>query len=145
MDASFADEQRFVVRSGAWLLVLSLLSGGLVAAGMSGQLPIDGRIALGGHVTGLLGSLFLFAFAWSLPLLRYGPQGRRRLALALIVANYAGLILTEAKAFPAVHGVAITDSVANNVVFGLLNVFVVLPVLAGAIAWALGLRAATTK
>lgn len=133
-------EQRFLGRSGALLLFVSLLSGFFVAAAMTGQVPADGRIAVAAHVSGLLGSLFLFAYAWSLPMLRYGPTGRTRIAWALIVGNFANLLIGSAKAFPAVHGITLTESVPNNVVFGLLTLMVVLPMLVASGAWVYGFR-----
>lgn len=133
-------EQRSFSFYGALLLLLSLLNGGLVAGAMSGKLPMDARILLSAHVTGLIGSVFIFAAAFTLPLLSFGPVGRKRLMWTLVVANYANLIIGTAKSIPAVHGVDLNDNAANNVVFGLLNVFVVVPLLGAAIAWCLGLR-----
>ncbi len=140
IESDLAQEQRFVGRSGALLLLLTLLQGGYVAAAMTGQVPADVKITLAAHVTGHLGALFLFAYAWSLPLLRLGATGRKRIAYALVVANFAGLIVGSAKAIPAVHGVALNDNPANNTVFGLLNVLVVIPMLAAAAGWIYGFR-----
>lgn len=136
----FSGDQKFVAKSGAWLFAVSALFGGYAAGGLSGQIPIDGKMALGAHVTGLISALLLFAYAWTMPMLSYGEVGRKRLAWALIVSGFANLFIGSAKAIPAVHGIALTGDAANNVVFGLLNLFVVLPVLAGGFAWAWGFR-----
>lgn len=132
--------QRVMAMWGAMLMVASLLVGGLAAGAMSGTLTIDGKMLLAAHVTGIIGVFFIFAVAWSLPALRYGETSRRRLAWAVVIANWANLLIGTAKAPLAVHGVGYTDSGANNVVFILLNLFVVVPTFVASVAWAWGLR-----
>lgn len=138
---NIAASQRMLAFSGASLMVASLLVGILAAGAMSGTLPVDGRMLLGAHLTGLMGVFFLFALAWSLPMVRYGQVGQSRLVWAVMTANWANLIIGTAKAPFGVHGVGYTEGAANNLVFVLLNVFVVVPTIAAAAAWAFGLRA----
>ena len=125
---------------GAILLVASMAVGGLAAGGMSGQIPIDGKMLLAAHVTGIMGTFFILAVAWTLPHLRYSDAARARIAWLVIGANFANVIIGVGKAPFGVHGVGYTDSGANNVVFILLNVFVVVPTLVASAAWAWGLR-----
>lgn len=135
---SLFEEQRVVGASAALLLLLSILSGFYVAAAMTGQLPVNARMALGAHLTGLLGAMVLFAYAWSLPLLRFARSGRMRIAVALVVGNFGNLIIGSLKAIPGVHGVAATGELTNDVVFGLLTVLVVLPLMLGVGGWVYG-------
>ncbi|MBS2029966.1 MAG: hypothetical protein JST54_18845 [Deltaproteobacteria bacterium] len=133
---------RLLVQAAAWLMVIGLATGGLASSAMTGQLPADPHAALASHLNGLLGALWMVAVSWSMPMLRYGPVGQRRLALGLIVANYANWLVTAVKAFLHVAGVGPSADLANNAVFGALTVFVVTPALASALAWALGFRKA---
>lgn len=132
-----------LARGGAMLLLLALLTGGYVAAAMTGSIPADPQIALAAHVTALLGAFWLLAVGWTVPMLRYGAAGLRRLTVALLVANYGGWLITAVKAALHVHGVGYDGSSANRAVFVLLNVVVVLPALGAAGAWALGFRPAS--
>ena len=136
--------QRTMARHGAAMMVATLLVGGLAALSMSGSLPLDGKMLLSAHVTGVVGVFFVIAVAWTLPMLGYGDAGRARLALAIVLANWANLVIGTAKAGFAVHGVGLTGELANDVVFVLLNLLVVVPTLAGSIAWFWGLRPAKT-
>lgn len=132
--------QRALARAAAWLLFLGLVTGIYAAAGLSGMLPIDGRTALGAHVSALSGAFILFALAWTLPMLKRSDQALERIGLALIVATYGNWIVTAVKAVFHVAGVGLTASVANNVVFGILNVVVVFPALIATFFWATGFR-----
>ena len=134
------DAARSLVQAAAWLMVVGLATGGFVASAMTGQVAADPHAALASHLNALLGSLWMVAVAWTLPMLRYGPRGRRRLALGLIVANYANWLVTAVKAFLHVAGVGPGGSAANNAVFGALTLLVVIPALGSALAWAWGLR-----
>jgi len=73
-------------------------------------------------------------------MLRYGAVGQRRLALGLIVANYANWLVTAVKAFLHVAGVGLDHDGTNNAVFGALTLLVVIPALGSALGWALGFR-----
>lgn len=131
---------RLLARGAAWLVVLGLLTGGLVAGAMTGQLPADAHTALASHLNALLGAFLMLGVAWTLPMLRYGEVGQRRLAWGFIVANYANWLVTAAKSFLHVSGVAHTGEPRNDAVFGALTVLVVIPALASAVAWAAGFR-----
>jgi len=124
----------------AWLMFLSMLTGGYAAFGMSGVLPIDGRIALAAHLTGLTGALWLIAVAWSLPFLSYSEVGKQRLCWLLILSQYANWLVTAGKAAWGVHGIAQTGETRNDLVYFVLLGTVVLPTLAAALAWAQGFR-----
>jgi (hydroxyamino)benzene mutase len=125
---------------GAVLLLVGLLTGGYAAWAISGRIPVDAGTALGAHMTAMLGAFFIFAVAWSLPLLRYGPVGQRRLAWAVILPNYANWLITSVKAAFHIKGVDVSAEAGNNLVFAILNVTVVLPILAAAAAWVYGFR-----
>jgi (hydroxyamino)benzene mutase len=126
-------------RSAAGLVFLSLLVGALSSFALSGQTgAFDGRTMLGAHVTGLIGACLMFGLAASLPQLRYGASALHRLAQAFAATNYANVTIGAAKSFFFVHGVGAGGSAANNIVFGLLTVFVVVPSLACAFFWAIG-------
>ncbi len=146
MTADLRDETatRLLVVSGAWLMVVGLLTGGYIAAAASGSIDADQTSAVAAHLNAILGALWMFAVAWSLQFIRYGAVGQRRLAWLLVLANWANWLVTVVKAALRVHGIAAGPPVANNVVFGTLTVLVVLPSLAAAVAWAHGLRRPTS-
>ncbi len=83
--------------------------------------------------------------AWSLPMLRYGPTGQRRLAWAFIVSNFANWFVTGVKAWLRVSGVDATGEPVNDAVFGVLTLSVVLPALGAAAAWVYGFRRPTAS
>lgn len=138
--ATSAALQQSLARSGAALMVASLLVGGLAALSMSGALPFDGRMMLGAHVTGVTGVFFVFAVAWTLPMLSFGETGRARLGWTVAGACWANLLVGTGKVAFKAHGVGLTGELANDVVFVLLNVLVVVPTLAATVAWVWGLR-----
>jgi hydroxylaminobenzene mutase len=131
---------RRLVRHAALLMVVSLLTGVLVSAAMTGKIPADPHAMLASHLNALLGCFWMVAVAWSLPMTRLSPDGRARLAAAVTTANVANWLLTLLKAFLKVSGVDLIGEPANDAVFGALTLFVVLPSLgaAGAWAWSLG-------
>ena len=128
-----------MVRSAAGLFLLSLLTGLLLASAMTGAVPADARTVVAAHLGGLMGCFLLLGVAWTIPLLRYGERGRRRLAWAFVVGCYANWALTLLKAFLRVSGVSWTGEAANDAVFVLLTFLVVLPFLGGGAAWLAGL------
>ncbi len=131
---------RFLARAAALLYLLSMVTGALAGLSLSGQLPADGHIVLGAHVSALTGALMLLGFAYTTPMLRYTDAGLKRLAWAFIVASYSNWAISTAKAFPAVHGVGLTGRLANDVVFVLLGAFVVAPTFVAAVAWVWGFK-----
>jgi hydroxylaminobenzene mutase len=130
--------QRTLGRAAAWLFLLSLLTGGLLPSAANGSLPLDAHSVLAAHLSGLMGCFLLLGVASSLPLLRYGESGRRRLGWTFIVANYGNWALTLAKAGLRVSGLARTGAPANDAIFFLLLLFVVAPSLAAAVGWIAG-------
>ncbi|HEU5217736.1 MAG TPA: hypothetical protein VFU23_03710 [Gemmatimonadales bacterium] len=140
--AAQADLVRTLARAGAGLVLLGLLTGIAAGGALSGRYPfIDGKIILGAHVAALMGAFFIFALAWSQPLLNLGPQGRSRLAWAVIISNYANWLVSTAKSAIGVHGVDLSDDPRNNAVFGVLTLLVVLPALGAAAVWVWSLGA----
>lgn len=132
----------FLAKAGALLLLLGLLTGGLVAAAETGQVSADPHTTIASHLNAILGGLWLFAVAWTLPMLRYGAVGQKRLAWGFIVFNYANWIVTAVKSFFHVAGVTHTGNTANDAVFGTLTVLVVIPALISTGAWLYGFRRA---
>jgi len=131
--------QHRVARAGAWLFAIGLLTGVWAAVVLTGTVvvPIP-RQALAAHLNGILGGLWLVAVAATLDRMRYGLAGRRRLALAVMVATWANWLLTLIASLLGVRGLEYTADARNNVVAVLLEVFVVVPSLLGACAWAWG-------
>jgi hypothetical protein len=127
---------RTLARAGAGLVLLGLLTGIVAGGALSGRFAfLDGRILLGAHVAALMGAFFIFALAWTQPMLHLGERGRARLAWAVIAANYSNWLVTTVKSTMGVHGVDLTADARNNAVFGALTLLVVLPALGGAAVW----------
>jgi (hydroxyamino)benzene mutase len=131
---------RLMAHAAAWLTLLGLLTGGYVAAATTGKVPADAHMALASHLNALMGAFLLLGVAWTLPMLRYGAVGQRRLAWAFILANFANWGVTAVKAWLRVSGVDATGEPVNDAVFGVLTLSVVLPALGAAAAWVYGFR-----
>jgi hydroxylaminobenzene mutase len=132
---------RFLLaRGGAALMLVAFLTGGYAAAGLTGQLPINGHFALAAHVTALLGAFWMFGLGWTLPMLRYGPTGKLRLVIALLVINFGGLAVNVVKAAVDAEGIAPGGSLANQAIFLALTLIVVVPTLVTCVAWVWGFR-----
>ena len=130
------DLRRTLSRAGAWLFAVGLLTGLRAGVVLTGKVQVaHPRLALGAHLTGMLGGLWLFAVAWSLDLLRYGARGRRRLGSVSVWANWSITLVASAL---GVRGLEYTRDPVNNTIAALLDLFVVLPALVGALAWAWG-------
>lgn len=132
--------RKTLMKSGALLLFLGMLTGIYLAGALTGKIPADGKMVLGSHLNALFGGLILFALAFSLPYVRYSDQGLHRLGLSLIVANYGNWLITGIKALLHVHGIDYTGHASNDIIFGLLNVFVVLPAIGGTYFWFRGFQ-----
>jgi hydroxylaminobenzene mutase len=137
---AFLPAARLLAHAAAWLVLLGLLTGGYVAAAMTGKVPADGAMALASHLNALMGAFLMLGVAWTLPMLSYGPTGQARLAWGFIVANFANWFVTGVKAWLRVPGVDATGEPVNDAVFGVLTLSVVLPALAAAGAWVYGFR-----
>ncbi len=131
---------RLMAHAAAWLMLVGLLTGGYVSFSMTGKLPADPQMALAAHLNALMGCFFLLGVAWTLPMLRYGVVGQRRLAWAVILANYANWSVTCVKAWLRVAGVDFIGQPVNDAVFGVLTLTVVLPALGAAAAWVYGFQ-----
>ena len=130
--------QKILGRAAAWLFLLGLLTGGLIPQVMNGTLDCDAHSLLASHLNALLGCFLLLGVGSTLPLLRYGEAGRRRLAWAFIVAGFANWSITAVKARLHVSGLGWTGERANDAIFLLLTAFVVVPSLAASVAWIAG-------
>lgn len=133
------DLQRRTAAWGAALLVVAFATGGLLAAAMTKRVDADVPEIVAAHLNAILGCLWLVALAVTLPLVKFGAAGKRRLVLATIVPAYANWLVTVVKAFLHVTGVDLTGDHTNDLVFAVLNVVVVLPSFAAAIGWTYGL------
>jgi len=129
-----------LVRAGAWLFAFGLLTGLWAGLVLTGKVRVAfPRLALGAHLTGMLGGLWLIALAWSLDFVRYGPQGQRRLAWLIGTSVWVNWAVTLLASALGVRGLEYTRDPLNNGIAALLDVFVVVPALTGAFAWAWGL------
>ena len=133
--------QRRTAGAGAVLLVIAFATGALLAAAMTSKVDADPHAVSAAHLNAIFGCLWLVALAATLPLLRFGLTGARRLVLATALPAYANWLVTTIKSFLYVPGVAFTGERANDGVFVALTVLVVVPSFAAAIAWAYGLLA----
>lgn len=137
--------QRHAALLGVVLLILGFATGGLLAAAMTGKIAADPHTISGAHLNALFGCFWLCALAFTLPFVRYGEVGARRLVHVTAMAAYANWIITIVKAFFHVAGVGLDGNGANNAVFAALTAFVVLPSFAATIAWAYGLGPTKTR
>lgn len=131
--------QRRTCAAGAALLVLAFGTGLLLGLVMTNKLHADVHEIVAAHLNAVLGSLWLIALAYTLPMLRFGPIGMKRLVGATAVAAYMNWLVTTVKAFLHVTGVDVTGDATNDIVFATLGVFVVVPSFVAAIAWTYGL------
>jgi hydroxylaminobenzene mutase len=122
----------------AVLMTVGLATGGFVSAAMTGKVDADVHSALASHLNALLGCFWMVAVAYSMPMLRYGPLGAKRLVWLTTVPNFANWIITIGKAFLKVPGVDATGQGKNDLIFGLLTAFVVLPSMVAVAAWVYG-------
>jgi (hydroxyamino)benzene mutase len=133
------DLRRALSRAGAWLFTVGLLTGLWAGVALTGTVQVaHPRLALGAHLTAMLGGLWLFAVAWSLDLLRYGARGRWRLGWLIGVSVWANWSITLVASVLGVRGLEYTRDPVNNTIAVLLDLFVVLPALVGGFAWAWG-------
>ena len=131
--------QRRTALLGVVLLIIGFATGAVLAGAMTGKLTADAHTILAAHLNCILGCFWLCGLAFTLPMLRFGEVGAKRLVIATALPAYANWLITMVKAFLHVAGVGLDDNGANNAIFGALNVFVVIPSFGAAIAWAYGL------
>ncbi len=132
--------ERTLGLAAAWLMLIALLTGIYAAAAMTGKLHVDGHAALASHLNALMGTFLLGVVGWTMPMLSYGPRGKRRLAMVLIVSSFANWLITAVKAALFVAGIDVQGQAKNDGVFVALQIFVVVPMIAAAIAWIIGFR-----
>ena len=125
---------------GAAFVALSMLVGAYAGLVATGDIAGNAHYAIAAHVTGLLGGLLLIAVGVTLPHLRYGDTGRRRLVNLLLVGSAANLAFNVAKAIVDVQALTFTGDAVNDVLFVFATALIVVPHLVGTIAWAWGLR-----
>jgi (hydroxyamino)benzene mutase len=133
--------QRLLGLAAASLMLTSLLTGLYAAAAMTGKIHVDGHNALAAHLTALMCTFLIGTVGWTMPMLRYAETGKRRLALVFIVSSFAAWGITAIKAAFFVEGIDVQGKLANDIVFGVLQVLVVLPMLGASVVWVLGFRA----
>ena len=132
--------QRTLGFSAALLFVISLLTGVYAGLAMTGKIPVDGHSALASHLNALMGTFLLLGLGWTLPMLRYGEVGQKRLAFVFIATSFANWIVTAVKAALKVAGLAFIGKPANDAIFVALQLTVVLPTLVASIAWVAGFK-----
>jgi hydroxylaminobenzene mutase len=132
--------ERTLGLAAAWLMLVALLTGIYAAAAMTGKLHVDGHTALASHLNALMGTFLLGVVGWTMPMLSYGPRGKRVLATVLIVSSFANWFITAVKAALFVAGIDVQGQPKNDGIFVALQIFVVVPMIAAAVAWIIGFR-----
>ncbi len=129
---------RDLTRNAAVLMAVGLLTGVFVSAAMTGKVNADPHAALASHLNALLGCFWMIGVAYSMPMLRYGEVGLKRLVWIATLPNFANWIVTAIKAFLRVPGVDYVGEGKNDFIFGLLTAFVVIPSFLAVGAWVYG-------
>ncbi|CAN5152133.1 hypothetical protein BH11MYX1_BH11MYX1_04110 [soil metagenome] len=137
--------QRRTAAAGAVLLVIAFLTGILLAQAQSQKIDADVSEVVAAHLNALLGGLWLLALAATLPWLRFGPTGRKRIATVTALAAYANWLVTTVKSFLHVPGVDLDGRKSNDAVFVALTVLVVIPSFVASIVWVYGLLGARSN
>ena len=119
-------------------MALGMATGLFVAAAMTGKVSADPHAALASHLNALLGCFWMVAIAYSMPMLRYGEVGMKRLVWIATIPNFSNWIVTALKAFLKVPGLDYVGEGKNDLIFGLLTAFVVIPTFLTAGAWVYG-------
>ena len=129
---------RELTRNAAVLMAIGLLTGVFVSAAMTGKVNADPHAALASHLNALLGCFWMIGVAYSMPMLRYGEVGMKRLVWLATIPNFSNWIITALKSFLKVSGVDYVGEGKNDFIFGLLTVFVVIPSFVAVGAWVYG-------
>ncbi len=130
--------QRDLAKVAAGLALLSMLLG--LSLAFADDLDLARAELLAAHQNALMGTFWLIAVAWSLPMLQYGPAGQGRLAWALILGTVANALLPIGRAWFDVEGRRFTGDNVNDAFLIALNLTVTLPCLAGTLGWVFGFR-----
>lgn len=128
----------WTIKSGVLLLFLGFLTGIYVSSAMTLKIDVDSGMALASHLNAIMGAFVIFGLALSLPYLRYGVGGLKKLALVIIISNYANWFVTAIKAWYKVHAIDFIGNPANDVIFIFLTLLVVIPSLVGGFMWLIG-------
>ncbi|PKL76378.1 MAG: hypothetical protein CVV27_10550 [Candidatus Melainabacteria bacterium HGW-Melainabacteria-1] len=142
MNSTISSRQKSLAFSAACLMLVGLLTGLLVAAAMTGQLPADPQAMLAAHLNGLMGCFWLLGVSWTLPMLNFKPSTSLKLVRLIELSVWANWFFTLLKAFWQVKGLDYSEDLQNNLIAASLQGFVVLPALIGSIAWTWGLKPA---
>ncbi len=129
---------RDLTRNAAVLMALGLATGIFVSAAMTGKAPADPHAALASHLNALLGCFWMIGVAYSMPMLRYGEVGLKRLVWITTVPNFSNWLVTGIKSFLKVSGVDYVGEGKNDFIFGLLTTLVVIPSFVAVGAWVYG-------
>jgi hydroxylaminobenzene mutase len=130
-----------VAARGAVLFGLGMTTGLWAGAALTEKVKVAiPHLALAAHLNGIFGGLWLFALAFTLPLLSYGEVGVRRLVTLTLVPTYGNWAVTLLASVLGVRGLEFTGNGANDVVAALLLALVVAPTLAACAGWVWGFR-----
>ena len=133
-------QQKALSFSAASLMSVGMLTGILVAAAITKQVPANGHSMLAAHLNGLMGCFWLLGYAWTLPMLSYSPKMCQNIGKMINISVWANWFFTLVKAFWNVSGLEYSSDFKNNLIAGSLQLFVVLPGLIASLAWAWGLK-----
>jgi hypothetical protein len=133
--------RRRLALAGALLIFVGMLTGLWAGAALSRMVvvPIPG-LALGAHLTAIVGGLWLIAVAWSCELLHYDERGLRRLAWFTVVPAWGNWFATTIASLLGVRGLDFGPPLSNRVIAGMLQILVVIPALYGTALWVYGFR-----
>jgi hypothetical protein len=125
----------------ALLFGLGMATGLWAGVALTGKVKVDlPHLALAAHLNGIFGGLWLFALAFTLPLLSYGPVGLKRLVTLTLIPSYGNWAVTILASVLGVRGLEFEGHGANDFIAFLLLAIVVAPTLAACTGWVLGFR-----
>ncbi len=147
-------EQRALMKRAAWLFLLAMITGAWAGVVMTQgkaiglDLPIHPRherLVLAAHLNGLLGTFWILGVMITLDATRLSEAGRAWLKRLTLLAAYGNWLVTLIASFLDVRGLAFDSDAKNNLIAGLLQVFVVIPTLTAAALWVVGLSRKDTN
>jgi hydroxylaminobenzene mutase len=126
---------------GALLFGLGMLTGLWAGVVLSDKVKVAiPHLALASHLNALLGCFWLLGLSYTLPMLSYGEQGKKRLALLTLIPAYGNWLVTLLASVLGARGLGFTGDASNDLIAVLLQVIVVLPTLVATAAWVWGFR-----
>lgn len=136
--------QRTLAFSGALLFAAGLFTGVWSAAALAGFVVIAiPRLALVPHLAAITGGLWLITTSYTLPMLHYDDKQKWRLGWASIIPAWGNWLIPLAASVLGVNGLQYTESLPNNIIAFLLQVFVVPPSLFAGVYWVRGFLCAS--